>query len=179
MNEAGLGDGDVVQRVLAGEVELFRVLVERYRHEFGRYAVSLVGDEDSAQDAIQEAFIRAFDSLGSCRDPQRFKAWFFRILTNQCHNARSRRRREVALDGVDAPARDRTDADVEQDELRRAIDAALDDLTPEQREAFVMKHVDGRSYEEIAELLHTGIDALKMRVYRARDALRRRLEDRT
>jgi RNA polymerase sigma-70 factor (ECF subfamily) len=175
--ESGLGDGDVVQRVLGGETELFRVLVERYRHEFGRYAISLVGDEDSAQDAMQEAFIRAFDSLGSCRDPQRFKAWFFRILTNQCHNVRSRRRREVSLDGFDAPARDRTDADVEQDELRRAIDAALGDLTPEQREAFVMKHVDGRSYEEIAELLHTGVDALKMRVYRARDSLRRRLED--
>jgi RNA polymerase sigma-70 factor (ECF subfamily) len=62
--------------------------------------------------------------------------------------------------------------------LRDAIDRALNELTPEQREAFIMKHVDGRSYEEIAALLGTGMDALKMRVYRAREALRRSLDGR-
>jgi len=169
------GDGEIVTRVLRGEVEAYRILVERYRSEFGRYAVALVGDQDSAEDALQEAFIRAYQSLSSCREPHRFKHWFFRILTNQCHNARSRRRME-SLDDHDAPARERSDRPVEQDELRTAIDAALADLTPEQREAFVMKHVDGRSYEEIAELLGAGVDALKMRVYRAREVLRRKLD---
>jgi len=63
-----------------------------------------------------------------------------------------------------------------QAELARAIERALDRLTPEQREAFVLRHVDGKSYEEMAALLGTGVDALKMRVYRARDALRQQLE---
>lgn len=170
-----LADGDIVAQVLAGDVESYRVLVERYRNEFGRYAVALVGDSDSADDALQEAFIRAYQSLHSCRDPQRFKHWFFRILTNQCHNARARRRLE-SLDQHDAPARERADRPVEQDEIRRAIEVALSELTTEQREAFVMKHVDGRSYEEIAELLGAGVDALKMRVYRAREVLRKRLD---
>lgn len=170
-----LADGDIVARVLAGDVESYRVLVERYRTEFGRYAVALVGDSDSAEDALQEAFIRAYQSLHSCREPHRFKHWFFRILTNQCHNARARRRLE-SLDQHDAPARERADRPVEQDELRRAIELALSELTTEQREAFVMKHVDGRSYEEIAELLGAGVDALKMRVYRAREVLRRLLD---
>jgi RNA polymerase sigma-70 factor (ECF subfamily) len=160
---------------LAGETDAYRVLVQRYRGEFWRYAAGLVGDQDVAEDALQEAFIRAFQSLHTCRDPDRFKHWFFRILTNQCHNARSRRRREEPLDRHDAPARDRADRSLDQDEMRRAIDRALDTLTAEQREAFVMKHVDGRSYQEIAELLGTGMDALKMRVYRAREALRRSL----
>jgi RNA polymerase sigma-70 factor (ECF subfamily) len=162
--------------VLDGEVALFGVLVERYRAEFGRYAAALVGDPDRAADAMQESFIRAFRSLASCRDLKRVKAWFFRILTNQCHDQRMRRRRETPLDGHDAPARDRADDALLNRELRDAIEAALDRLTPEQREAFVLRHIDGKSYEEMAAMLGTGVDALKMRVYRARDTLRQLLE---
>lgn len=169
-------DGEIVRRVLDGEVELFGVLVERYRAEFARYAAALVGDPDRAADAMQEAFIRAYRSLASCRDLKRVKAWFFRILTNQCHDQRTRRRRETPLEGHDQPARDRADAGVLQTELREAIGRALDRLTPEQREAFVLRHIDGKSYEEMAAILGTGVDALKMRVYRARDALRQQLE---
>lgn len=172
----GSPDGEIVRRVLEGDVELFGVLVARYRSEFARYAVSLVGDPDRAADAMQEAFIRAYRSLASCRDLKRVKAWFFRILTNQCHDQRTRRRRETPLEGHDQPARERADAQVLQAEVGEAIERALEHLTPEQREAFVLRHVDGKSYEEMAALLGTGVDALKMRVYRARDALRQQLE---
>ncbi len=165
-------DGAVVRQVLDGDVEQYRLLVERYRAEFGRYAIAAVGDRDLAQDAMQEAFIRAFRSLGSCRNPDRFGAWFFRILTNQCRNAVARRRDTADLDAVDLPGAERADAGLERQELGAQLEAALARLTPEQREAFVMKHVDGRSYEEMAELLGVGTDALKMRVHRARDALR-------
>lgn len=172
----GLPDGEIVRRILGGETRLFEVLVRRYRVEFSRYASALVGDADQAGDAMQEAFIRAYRSLASCRDPRRVKAWFFRILTNQCHDQRAKLRRELSLDGHDAPARDRADTGLERAELRSAIERALTQLTPEQREAFVLRHVDGKSYEEMAALLNTGVDALKMRVYRARDALRQHLE---
>jgi RNA polymerase sigma-70 factor (ECF subfamily) len=165
-------DGTIVHRVLTGDVEQYRVLVERYRAEFGRYAVAAVGDRDVAQDAMQEAFIRAFDALATCREPDRFGAWFFRILTNQCRNAVARRRDTVPVDDLDPPGSDRADAGLDRSELGEALEAALARLTPEQREAFVMKHVDGRSYEEMAELLGAGVDALKMRVHRARDAMR-------
>ncbi len=165
-------DAAIVRRVLAGDVEQYRVLVERYRAEFGRYAVAAVGDRDAAQDALQEAFIRAFDALATCRDPDRFGAWFFRILTNQCRNAVARRHDTVPVEEFDPAGSDRADAAVERGELGEALEAALARLTPEQREAFVMKHVDGRSYEEMAEVLGVGVDALKMRVHRARDAMR-------
>lgn len=176
MNErAKAPDSTLVAAVLAGDIELFGVLIERYRKEFGRYAASLVGDPDVAADAMQEAFIRAFDSLASCRDPSRFKAWFFRILTNRCHNHRGRRL--PTTDRLpDTPARDRPDLDLARAELAQVLERAIDTLTPKQREAFVLRHVEGRSYAEIAELLSVGEDALKMRVYRARDALRKQLE---
>lgn len=172
MGGADLSDGAVVRRVLAGDVEAYRLLVERYRPKFGRYAVAFLGDPDAAADAMQEAFIRGYDSLAMCRDPDRFGAWFFRILTNQCRNARAGRRETVDIHVLDPRAAGRSDEALERRELGAVIEAALGRLTPEQREAFVLKHVEGRSHEEMAELLGVGVDALKMRVHRARDALR-------
>ena len=157
---------------------MYGVLVERYRQEFGRYATAMLGgDVDAAADALQEAFIRAFRSLASCRDPDRFKSWLFRIVSNQCHNVRKRTRGHVSLADFDGPGAESAERDVERKEMGRAIQAAIERLTPEQREAFVMKHVEGRAYSEMADLLGVGEDALKMRVHRARDELRKRLKE--
>jgi RNA polymerase sigma-70 factor (ECF subfamily) len=167
-----LNDAAIVARVLAGDSDAYRVLVERYRAEFGRYAVAVLGDSDAAADAIQEAFIRAYDGLASCREPERFGSWFFRILQNQCRNALARVRKTVDVADADPASPHRTDALVEQAELAAVLETALGALTAEQREALVLKHVEGRSYEEMSQLLGVGVDALKMRVHRARDALR-------
>jgi RNA polymerase sigma-70 factor (ECF subfamily) len=171
-------DGSVVREVLAGDAERYRVLVDRYRERFGRYAVALVGDPDLAEDAVQEAFVKAFHGLATCRDPDRFGSWFFRILTNQCHDARARVRPMEDVARLQLRARDRTDAAVDRTELADLIEEGLAMLTPEQREAFVLKHVEGRTYEQIAGLTGAGIDALKMRVHRARDTLRNVLGER-
>ena len=176
MNESGVPDGEVVRRVLAGDTELYRVLVERYRMDFGRIAEALVGDADLAADALQEAFIRAFRSLDTCREPDRFRPWFYRIVANQCHDHR-KRQRAVPLDDVDVVAKESADDQLRDTELAQRLERAMAKLTPEQREVFVMKEVEGRSYEEMAELLKTGVDALKMRLYRAKDVLRKQLED--
>jgi RNA polymerase sigma-70 factor, ECF subfamily len=170
-------DGAAVRAVLAGDEDAFGVLVERCRLEFGRYAVAMLGDRDAAADAMQEAFIRAWDSLGDCRDPDHFQSWFFRILANQCRTALSRRRPRVDVDRLALPSRENTGAAAERGELAAALAAALGRLKSEQREAFVMKYVDERSYEEMAALLGVGEDALKMRVARARERLRKLLGD--
>lgn len=172
-----MGDGALVRAALAGDIHAFGVLVERSRRDFGRYTAAMLGDADAAADAMQEAFIRAWDSLEDCREKDRFRGWFFRILANQCRTALGKRRPHVAVDDVEIPAPERTDAAVLDGELAARLGAALDALTAEQREAFVMKHVEGRSYEEMAALLGAGEDALKMRVHRARDALRGLLGD--
>jgi RNA polymerase sigma-70 factor (ECF subfamily) len=173
-----LSDGDVVRRVLDGEEEMYHILVERYRRQFGRYAASLLQDADAAEDAMQEAFIRAYRSLGSLRNPDGFGGWFYRILTNQCHNVRAARRPTMDVAKLNPQADDRTETAAERRELGEAIEDALDQLSDEQREAFVLKHVQGLSYDQMDELLGAGVDALKMRVYRARDRLREILGDR-
>ena len=83
-------DGSLVARVLEGDQHAYALLVDRYVTEFGRYATALCRDADLAADAMQESFIRAYDALRSLDDADRFGAWFFRILTNQCHNHRDR-----------------------------------------------------------------------------------------
>ena len=174
---ARLSDGKLVRRILAGETDLYRILVERYRKQFGRYAAAMLsGDSDDAADALQEAFIRAFDRLASCKDPDKFKAWLFRIVSNQCHNVRKRLRGHLSLDRVEAAAHNPAERDLERKEIGAAVGDALEKLSAEQREAFVMKHVDGRSYAEMAELMGVGEDALKMRVHRAREELKKHLK---
>jgi RNA polymerase sigma-70 factor (ECF subfamily) len=82
----------------------------------------------------------------------------------------------VPLEKISNPANEATDEKLNRGEIQTAIGTALEALTEEQRIAFVMKHIDGRSYAEMAELLNVGQDALKMRVHRARDEMKRRLE---
>jgi len=174
---AELSDAVLVRRTLNGDPDSFGRLVERYRAQFARYAASLCGDADLAADAMQEAFIRAYEALESCRDPDKFGNWFYRILTNQCHNHRDRRKVHLPLEKVTAVGASRTDDELRRREIREAVGRGLDALTPEQREAFVLRQLEERSYAEIEGMTGVGVDALKMRVYRAREIMKEYLEN--
>jgi len=171
-------DGEIVRAVLAGDRERYAQLVERYRDRYARYATRMLGSVDAAEDAVQDAFVRAFDQLAQCKDPDKFVGWFFLILRNRCFAERRRNRTSASLDAAeDVAAADRTDGGAETAERRRALQLALLELTPDQREVFVLKHVEGLSYGEIAERLGTSVPSLKMRMHRAYDKLREQLRD--
>lgn len=171
-------DGDLVARVLNGDRDAYAGLLARHQDGLYRHAIRMVGAPDVAADLIQSALIKAYTNLARCREPERFGSWLFRILSNRCKDyLKSRRRRDTSLeeswpDEAPDPAEDAARA-----ELRRAVAAALDRLPASQREAFVLKHVEGLSYEEIAERLGTSVGSLKMRVFRARDTLQELLEE--
>lgn len=169
-----MSDAELVQRVLAGERERYALLVGRYQETLYRHALGMVGDGDAAADLVQECFIKAYTRLADCQDPGRFGAWAFRILRNRCHDyLRDRRRQVVPLDESTAlaPRADDPEAGYARTELQEAVNRALAALPEAQREAFLLKHVEGRSYEEMAEMLGASVSALKMRVLRAREAL--------
>jgi RNA polymerase sigma-70 factor (ECF subfamily) len=173
-------DGDIVRAVLAGDRERYAVLVERYRDRYARYAARMLGSTDAAEDAVQDAFVRAYDQLAQCRDPDKFVGWFFLILRNRCFAEQRRNRTSAPLEAADAVAAvDRADGGAELAEQRRALQHALLELTPDQREVFVLKHVEGLSYGEIAERLSTSVPSLKMRMHRAYDRLREQLREHT
>jgi RNA polymerase sigma factor (sigma-70 family) len=174
------GDGEIVRAVLAGDRERYAQLVERYRDRYARYAARMLGSADAAEDAVQDAFVRAFDQLAQCKDPNKFVGWFFLILRNRCFAERRRNRTSAPLEEANAVAAvDRTDSGTETAERRRALQQALLELTPDQREVFVLKHVEGLSYGEIAERLSTSVASLKMRMHRAYDRLREQLREHT
>lgn len=171
-------DASVVAAVLAGDTEAFSELVTRYRDAYARYAVRMLGSMEDAEDALQSAFVRAYRHLERCRDPSRFGAWLHRIVVNECRSLARRwdrlGGREVAHDVAMELRADVTpggDAAVRQ-EIRRA----LEQLDADQREAFLLKHVEGFSYEEMVQITGVRESALKMRVKRARDRLRESLE---
>lgn len=173
-------DAQVVRDVLAGDRDAYRLLVRRYGDVLYGHARRMVEGADEASDLVQRALVTGYRKLASCRDPERVGAWLFRILSNLAKDhLRSRRRRDVSLDRlpeVPQSGGDPLDA-AHRTEVRGRLRAALDRLTPEQREAFVLKHVEGRSYEEMAAVLDTSVASLKMRVHRAREVLQVLLEE--
>ena len=139
----------------------------------------MLGNREDAEEALQDAFVRAYRALPRCEDPERFASWLFRILVNRCRTAgarRGRRERSVLLDD-EAVARASRDHPAENAAWREEIDRALAQLPAEQREAFLLKYVEELSYEEMAEMTGAGISALKMRVKRACERLRGLLEE--
>ena len=109
----------------------------------------------------------------------RFDAWIFRIVANGCKDwLKNIRRSHVSYEEDDQPSQLTTpDEELNRSELRVDLDWALGQLSPSLRAAFIMKHVEGRSYEEMAEMLDSTVGALKMRVHRAREALQALLEE--
>jgi RNA polymerase sigma-70 factor (ECF subfamily) len=173
-------DADAVRAVLAGDVEQYAILVHRYRDRYARYAARMLGSQDAAEDAVQDALVRAFDQLAACREPDKFAGWLFLILRNRCFAERRRwtregRRLEARDEAIAGPGR--PDGTLEQAERARALERALLELTAEQREVFVLKHFEGLSYEEIAGTTGATVPSLKMRMHRAYDRLRELLKE--
>lgn len=170
-------DQDVISRVIGGDRDAFAMLIGRYSDPLYRHALGMTGSPDVAEDILQTSFIKAYHHLGEVRG--RFDAWLFRIVANGCKDwLKNIRRTHLSYDEDDQASGYATpDEDLDRTELRQDLDQALAQLAPSLREAFIMKHVEGRSYEEMADLLGTTVGALKMRVHRAREALQALLEE--
>ena len=174
-----MSDAALIGRVLEGDVQAYGVLVARYRDRYARYAVHMLGNREDAEEVLQDSFVRAYRSLARCADRERFGAWLFRILANRCRTAGGRRgRHERVLVHDDAALVAAAEGPVaERAAWREEIVRALARLDSDQREAFLMKHVEELSYEEMTEITGVGISALKMRVKRACDRMREMLQE--
>jgi RNA polymerase sigma-70 factor, ECF subfamily len=170
-------DADVIARVLNGDTEAFGLLVDRYQNEFAGYAKYMTGSIEETADIIQESLVRAFRSLRRCQDRANFKGWLFRIVSNQCKtHLKRRRRRSTEPLSEDHPAPQDPGSEAEAADVRRRVHQALQELPTDQREALVLKYVEGMSLPEMTGLLKASASALKMRLMRGRQALREKLE---
>jgi RNA polymerase sigma-70 factor (ECF subfamily) len=171
-----IDDRELVRRVLAGQTDDFRVLVDRHQQSVFRFASRLVGNREEAQDVTQEAFLAAFANL-SGYDCSRaaFSTWLFTIARNRCINL-LKQRRPIALDAPDSIG-DVASADpIVSQEHSQQLDRALAALPVEQRSAFVLAEIEELPYAEIARIERTSVGAVKSRIHRAKQRLQSLLE---
>src|ERR1051325_165243 len=154
MDVTGASDAEVVARVLGGDSEAFGLAVRRDAAGFLRFAGRMLGSRDAAADAVAESFVRAYRPLASCREPARLRTWLYRIVANRCKSYLARRRlADVSLHAA-PPVADPADTEVELERAEQLalVQRALARLSPEKREAFLLKHVEGVSYEEMGSV---------------------------
>jgi RNA polymerase sigma-70 factor, ECF subfamily len=177
---ATVTDEEAIARVRRGDRDAYRILVVRYQDVLYRHALAMTGDGDVASDVVQSTFVNAYRRLAELRNASSFGGWAWRMCSNLCRDhLKSVRRRDVPLDATPQEAlaaAELADAPLERSQLRRALDEAMEALNEEHRTAFVLKHVEECSYDEMSRLLGASVPALKMRVHRAREALRSALE---
>jgi RNA polymerase sigma-70 factor (ECF subfamily) len=169
-------DSDAIRRVQAGDVEAFSVLVDRHHDRLSRYALHMLGNRADAEEAVQDTWVRAFRALSRYEDRDQFGAWVMRILANRCRTIAVRRPNFEPLDPAlfeFKPGEDQA----EQMAIREDLANAMAQLPPDQREAVTLRFADDLSLDEMSAVTGAGVSALKMRVKRACDRLRRILED--
>jgi RNA polymerase sigma-70 factor, ECF subfamily len=169
-------DGELVARVLRGNSEAFATLVERYDRAVYHLAYRTLHDVEEARDATQEAFFKAFRSLRTFKPGAKFSTWIFAITYHACCDRLNRRKRYTSdemperADSAPGPEQQVVALD-EASRLRAAIDA----LPEKYRTVVTLFHLQGRQYEEIANVLGLPMGTVKTHLFRAKEQLRRLL----
>jgi RNA polymerase sigma-70 factor (ECF subfamily) len=185
-------DAAVVAQVLAGDRDAFRVLVERHSRSIFRVVYRMTGNQQDAEELVQETFLRAYKSLARFELRASFTTWLYRIAINRTLDFLNARKTQMnskemyqISDNPDAeegnqvqlpaagPGPDRL---LLSAEMKRKIAGAMGLLTPAERVAFTMRHMEGRSIEEISQALNLKVNAAKNSVFRAVQKLRQQLE---
>jgi len=175
-------DETLVRRARAGQNCAREALFHRHRGESYRYAYRLLGHEQDALDVVQEAMLKAFSALADFDGRSGFRTWLLRIVTNTAYDwGRRRKRRPSGRGGDEAtsyePASDEDPARrLNQQELRRELDQALNRLSSTLRETFVLYAELGLSYKEIAETQDVPIGTVMSRIHAAREKLQAGLD---
>jgi RNA polymerase sigma-70 factor (ECF subfamily) len=175
----------ILARARQGDEEAFRALVERHSRPLFRLAFRLTGNEQDAEDVVQESLLRAYRQLGRFESRANFGTWLHRIAANCAVDLlrvrRSRREglareQAEAAEGIAAPDEHGPQRLAESAEIERRVREALDGLSPLERTAFVLRHYEGRSIDEIGKSLGLRSSATKHSVFRAVRKLRQALE---
>jgi RNA polymerase sigma-70 factor (ECF subfamily) len=186
-------DAAAIEQVLAGDQDSFRVLVERYSRNLFRLVYRMTGNEHDAEEVVQEAFLRAYRKLGQFQARANFSTWLHRVAVNcALDHLRLKDRRDRQLATAHPPEWDNQEQPdpvaslpaggptaerlVHSAELRERLDSALRELSHHERTAFVLRHFEGLSIQEIGRILGLRTSATKNTVFRAVKKLRQALE---
>ncbi len=172
-------DADLIRQAARGNVESYNLLVSRWEKRVYNYLLRITGNREDALDLAQDVFLKTYQNLRKLDDPGRFGPWIYRIAHNEAYSMFRKRRPEA--DGAElAPEGTGTGITVGGStvfpvELNLAVASALERLSPEQREAVVLKIYQGFKFEEMAEILSCPVSTVKSRLYTALELLKREL----
>lgn len=166
-------DHELVDRCLKGESNAFEFLVEKYQGPIYNVALRMVRDTADAEDVAQTAFVKAYEKLSSFDPTYKFFSWLYRIAVNEALSFLDHRNRFDRLQEDTAEPAEDGHANSDDEERDRSVQAALTELKPDHRSVVVLKHFEGRTYEEIAEILNVPVKRVKSRLFAARMTLRR------
>lgn len=181
-------DSELIQRAKSGEEKALEELIGKYKIAVYNLVYRMVRDKQEAEDLTQETFIKTFKSLPSFNEEYAFSTWIFKIATNNCIDFF--RKRKLKTYSIDKPIKYKTseiqqdhpdpDLDAEKqilaDERSHLIKEAINSLPEKYHQAIKLRHVEERSYEEIAEMLDLPLGTVKARIFRAREMLNKALK---
>lgn len=184
-------DAPLIERVKQGDVRAFEMLVVKYQRRIERLIGRMVRDVDLVPDIAQETFIRAYRAIPQFRGESAFYTWLYRIAVNTAKKALVELKRDPVMTEASLASRDEDDetsrvenelsdgetpdAVLASKEIAAAVNAAIEALSDELRQAITLREIEGLSYEEIAELMNCPIGTVRSRIFRAREAIALRL----
>jgi RNA polymerase sigma-70 factor (ECF subfamily) len=190
MNAAD-NDAQLIERFKRGDRRAFEMLVVKYQRRIERLIARMVRDTDLVQDIAQETFIRAYRALPQFRGESAFYTWLYRIAVNSTKKALSDMKRDPVIveaafaqrdedDETSRAGAELTDGETPESllaskEIAATVNAAIEALSEDLRQAITLREIEGLSYEEIAEAMNCPIGTVRSRIFRAREAIAERL----
>ncbi|PKQ72998.1 RNA polymerase sigma factor RpoE [Aeromonas sobria] len=188
MSDQNLLDEQLVERVQRGDKAAFNLLVKKYQHKVVNLVAKYVNNPGDVPDVAQEAFIKAYRALPTFRGESAFYTWLYRIAVNTAKNyltSQGRRPPSSDVEADDAESYGGGEALQEvatpenlalTDEIQRTVFAAIEALPEDLRTAITLRELEGLSYEEIAEIMDCPVGTVRSRIFRARDAIDKKLK---
>ena len=182
-NHQTASDADLVAQVIAGDLEVYGELMQRYETKLLRYVTYVLGGDYASADVVQETFIKAYTNLRSYKPKYSFSAWIYRIAHNTAINAAKKHKREVAMPDPEIAESmpefsvpDTLGEGMDQKLLGDQLKVSLTKLNPKYRDPLLLNLVEGYGYQEIADILELPINTVATRIRRAKEQMRMLLQ---
>lgn len=188
-SESSREDDVLVKRAVGGNERAYRELVEKYERALYFHILKMIKDKEQVEDLVQETFVKAFDNLNTYSTDYAFSTWLYRIATN--HTIDYLRKKKLQTLSIDEPVQTRdgelkmqlpdesasTDRSIIRQQRQKIVREAIKDLPKKYRKVIEMRHMEEKSYQEIADVLDLPLGTVKAHIFRARELLYKALKD--
>jgi len=188
-SESSLEDDTLVKKAIGGDEAAYKKIVDKYERALYFHILKMIKDREQVEDLVQETFVKAFDNLNTYSTNYAFSTWLYRIATN--HTIDYLRKKKLKTLSIDEPVNTKdgdmemqlpdqsasTDRSIIRKQRQKIVRNAIDDLPEKYRKVIEMRHMEEKSYQEIADVLDLPLGTVKAHIFRARELLYKALKD--